>query len=372
MTHSGNGRHCSACAKTVVDFTKMSDAQVRSYVNRNDNLCGRFSKAQLGRDLNVQIPILTDFNVVIRKSLFGFGISALTIGGMHGQSVPPQDSVIEVNRKARTPHFPQQVTSPQALGEPLISEKEVFPIVSGVVTDAHGEPLIGANVRIVGTALGAATDLDGNFMLEDLDKNASLEISYIGYTTQHIQGLSDSINIVLEEGTLGVAVMVGLIVQRRSLPARLIGWKGGYRLLRGANKIGDFTRKMGREVKRILSVKDTAQPPQTLPELSNRNEPTYSDTEQLVETQLFPNPTTGRFTIVRQSESVLSLVNVYSITGQLVYATMIETQSLAEVSEGKTTLELPQVLPEGMYVVEGLDADGQFLFSSKIVLMRYD
>lgn len=53
--------------------------------------------------------------------------------------------------------------------------------ISGVVTDHTGEPVIGANVSIKGTTTGTITDLDGKFSL-DVPANATLLISYIGYT----------------------------------------------------------------------------------------------------------------------------------------------------------------------------------------------
>jgi len=38
--------------------------------------------------------------------------------------------------------------------------------ISGLVTDAEtGEPLIGCNVAVAGTTLGASTDLDGAFFV---------------------------------------------------------------------------------------------------------------------------------------------------------------------------------------------------------------
>ena len=37
--------------------------------------------------------------------------------------------------------------------------------VNGVVQDTQGEPIIGANILIKGTATGTITDLDGNFQL---------------------------------------------------------------------------------------------------------------------------------------------------------------------------------------------------------------
>src|SRR5690625_5116408 len=53
--------------------------------------------------------------------------------------------------------------------------------VSGNVTDQDGQPLIGVNIQVKGSDKGAATDLDGYFTLEDIDENAVLVISYIGY-----------------------------------------------------------------------------------------------------------------------------------------------------------------------------------------------
>ncbi|NOX37562.1 MAG: TonB-dependent receptor [Calditrichaeota bacterium] len=55
--------------------------------------------------------------------------------------------------------------------------------VSGVVTDADTQqPLIGANVVVKNTHLGASTDEDGYFRIENLSPGAyTLVISYIGY-----------------------------------------------------------------------------------------------------------------------------------------------------------------------------------------------
>lgn len=52
--------------------------------------------------------------------------------------------------------------------------------VTGVVTDADGEPIIGASVVEQGTSNGTITDLDGKFVLE-VNAGATLNISYIGY-----------------------------------------------------------------------------------------------------------------------------------------------------------------------------------------------
>ena len=38
--------------------------------------------------------------------------------------------------------------------------------VSGTVTDTDGEPVIGASVMVAGSAIGTATDIDGNYSLK--------------------------------------------------------------------------------------------------------------------------------------------------------------------------------------------------------------
>src|SRR5690625_3272884 len=59
--------------------------------------------------------------------------------------------------------------------------------VSGTVVDEEGEPLIGVNIQVKGSNKGTSTDFDGNFTLEDIDENAILMISYVGYQTQKVQ-----------------------------------------------------------------------------------------------------------------------------------------------------------------------------------------
>lgn len=58
--------------------------------------------------------------------------------------------------------------------------------VTGTVIEQNGVPIIGASVLEIGTTNGTVTDLDGKFTLQ-VDQNATLQISYIGFTTQIIE-----------------------------------------------------------------------------------------------------------------------------------------------------------------------------------------
>ncbi len=57
--------------------------------------------------------------------------------------------------------------------------------VTGTVTDAAGQPVIGANVLVEGTMIGTTTGVDGRYSIE-APADAKLSISYIGYKTQTV------------------------------------------------------------------------------------------------------------------------------------------------------------------------------------------
>ena len=81
--------------------------------------------------------------------------------------------------------------------------------VNGVVQDTQGEPIIGANILIKGTATGTITDLDGNFQLT-ADADALLVISFIGYQTQELPA-QPVMNIILRDDSkqLEEVVVIG-------------------------------------------------------------------------------------------------------------------------------------------------------------------
>lgn len=70
-------------------------------------------------------------------------------------------------------------------------------MVKGLVKDATGEPIIGANVLIKGTTNGTITDFDGNFQLE-AKKGDIISISFIGYQSQEVPA-APVLNIILKD-----------------------------------------------------------------------------------------------------------------------------------------------------------------------------
>ena len=88
--------------------------------------------------------------------------------------------------------------------------------LSGKVTDlTTGEPLIGANVIVVGTSLGAATDVKGEYSISNINSGTyEIKSSYIGYqsiTQTNVRvsaGLTTELNFQLP----GEGISVGEVV----------------------------------------------------------------------------------------------------------------------------------------------------------------
>ncbi len=82
--------------------------------------------------------------------------------------------------------------------------------ITGTVTDAQTkEPLIGANILVVGTSTGTISDIDGTYSLQVPDGYSVLEFSYTGYASQRITlGASNIVDVGLAAGEILEEVVV--------------------------------------------------------------------------------------------------------------------------------------------------------------------
>lgn len=72
--------------------------------------------------------------------------------------------------------------------------------VKGIVVDATGESIIGANVIVEGTSIGTITDVEGRFSLT-VPKGKKLKVSFIGYKDYVVSRFTakEELRIVLED-----------------------------------------------------------------------------------------------------------------------------------------------------------------------------
>lgn len=179
---------CHACEKVVMDFTKMSDAEIIDYFKNNTgNTCGSFHKSQL--------KVYTEPASISRKrnfSLLGAGLMSFSL-----LSLLPVKSQAQQAKITNGTHVTQTNTSKEKEAK---SRSDEF-VVEGVLLDESGFPLPGAMVIVKGTTFGTSTDIDGKFVLRNRKAGEILIFAYIGYENQEIlltQTTTDKLNLKVE------------------------------------------------------------------------------------------------------------------------------------------------------------------------------
>ncbi len=97
-----------------------------------------------------------------------------------------------------------------------------FGKISGLILDeGNGDALIGASIVIIGTSLGAATDLDGNYNILSVPPGTyTIKISFIGYNPKMVQNvkvassLTTRIDAKLSEQTLSLSEEITVTAER--------------------------------------------------------------------------------------------------------------------------------------------------------------
>ncbi len=105
-----------------------------------------------------------------------------------------------------------------AADTPAVDDQQVR--VTGTVTDvATGEAMPGVNIQVKGTSLGAITDIDGKYSVANVERNATLVFSFIGYVSQEVAlGGRTVVDLALagEVTDLDEVVVVGYTTQKRA------------------------------------------------------------------------------------------------------------------------------------------------------------
>lgn len=98
-------------------------------------------------------------------------------------------------------------------------QNTVMKSISGNVTDANGNPVVGATVRVKSTTIGTLTDDNGNFAIKVPPSNTVLTFSSIGYKPQevYIKGRSImNVTMTKQNNELAETVVVGYGTQKRA------------------------------------------------------------------------------------------------------------------------------------------------------------
>ncbi|MNK05440.1 hypothetical protein D3C87_233220 [compost metagenome] len=185
MTPETNGRFCGSCEKSVVDFTRMPDFSIVSYLekHKNEKVCGRFTKPQLDRvyQLNqpASVPVF-DLRAIV------LGLALTTFSAVHSFAQTEPHEPVKIDTLMHQPE-------PMILGKIAVQhfnhEKEKM--ATGTVFNLQSD--FKQVTVLLKTAEGKVLktlkpDAKGKFEF-DLDwklKPAAIEVSGAGYETEYL------------------------------------------------------------------------------------------------------------------------------------------------------------------------------------------
>lgn len=128
-------------------------------------------------------------------------------------------------------------------------QKRLVLKVTGRVIDANGDPLIGVNILVKGTTKGTTTDFEGRFSISDIDDQAILVVSYVGYKGQEVEVKGQaSLTIIMQEDvqTLDEVVVTALGIEREEKALGYAVQKVGGREVSSAKGVDVATSLTGR------------------------------------------------------------------------------------------------------------------------------
>lgn len=134
--------------------------------------------------------------------------------------------------------------------------------VTGTVSDASsGEALIGVTVMVKGTTLGTLTDAKGQFSINIPERQATLLISFIGYTTQEIpvtQGVRLTVALQLEVTEISEVVVVGYGTQKKESVVGAITQVSSEALVKSG--VATVTNAISGKLSGVLTIQQTGEP----------------------------------------------------------------------------------------------------------------
>ncbi len=223
MSKTDNGKFCGHCSTEVVDFRKMSTAELKTYFQSNEKkVCGYIHQAQLNqfnRDLYT-IPYWKGFNAKI-------AIASL----MALLTTSKAFSAVGIKENPSSHHLSKSQQFQKGIKNE-IGIDSVF-IIKGVVK-AKDDGLVvpGAIVRVKGLKEAVSTGIGGVFDIlvkGEVNKKVILSVSYIGYKTFEFEVVlgkfnDKAIEVILENENLptGEIVTAGMFVKTDTLRSRLL------------------------------------------------------------------------------------------------------------------------------------------------------
>lgn len=188
MSPNEQGRFCSSCAKTVVDFSIMTDAQLILYFEnlKNENICGRVHLDQLDRPIEIlpqpRKKILWYWQYIIAFfMMLGKGQQAKAQGEV---KVPVTQQPDTTRQGSETVEIIAGGISPRRF--PAKTKRIEATLPQYFITDENYRPVAGASVLLLPQGTWLVSDSTGKINLGLKHKVKSFRVSSVGFEEKTI------------------------------------------------------------------------------------------------------------------------------------------------------------------------------------------
>lgn len=333
MSPNEQGRFCGSCAKTVIDFSAMTDAQLIRYFEnlKTENVCGRMHVDQLDRPIE-PLPFP-------RKKLHWYWqyiVAFFMMAGKSQQAKAQGELKTQTTQQPDTAHKDREVLiiAGGIRRRPLPPKTSAIPatLPQYFIVDKNQQPVAGASIQLLPQGTWLVTDSAGRINLGLQHKVKALQISSVGFEDTLIQLKHIPYNNIIQlQGK--TQSLENVVINSDGAGRRLGGMMGGLWITRTT----------------IFSVKDSVQ------HLFN---PAIS---------VYPNPVAngGMLTLS------LSLKNAGEYIIQLADASgkiVLQQNHIANGKASATAITLPAWLSSGIYFVVVMDKKGEKIGAAKVVL----
>lgn len=156
--------------------------------------------------------------------------------------------------------------------------------VSGIIKDATtGEALIGVSIVIKGTTTGQLSDINGKFTIPVSGSQATLLVSFIGYTTQEVvasAGREISISMETMLTQISEVVVVGYGTQKKESVVGAITQVNSAALVKSG--ISNVTNAISGKLSGVLTIQQTGEPGNANAEIIVRGLSSWNGSQPLV------------------------------------------------------------------------------------------
>ena len=227
--------------------------------------------------------------------------------------------------------------------------------VKGVVSDATGEPLIGATVAVKGSpSLVTVTDLDGNFSLKVPSESSTLVFTYVGMSPKEVT-VGKQRNFVIElseDAQLEEVVVVGFGQQKKASVVGAITQTTGEVLQRAAG-ITDIGAALTGNLPGVITTASSGIPGEEEPQIIIRGASSWNNSSPLVLVDGIERPMSSVDMQSVASVSVLkdaSATAVYGVKGAngvILITTKRGQEGSAQINvSANAVMKIPSKLPD--------------------------